>query len=252
MRSSNCYQNINEVNALNREHKIDVGRITHWGNKDRNRQNRSSWYTVHLYKPDMKWSPQTLWNGLGSAPRSSLRILESHVARRSMLKALFLAFDLVIIAGLRKKLLSFSLLERFEQPNTAQKFTISRKKPRINSLQFKKCGTCLQLLVYQFARSRVVTSYLKWVNSYLHRLWRSFIRCFVTWRHLEKSSVRLFNKLCFPLFIGSFSLRLKLHCLDPVLYAAICLTIDQLMLNLRLFSFSFQIPLDSSVLFAYL
>ena len=108
--------------------KIEIAKTDHHG------------IIVNLYKPDMKWSPQTLRNGLGSAPRPSLRILEGHVARRSMLKARFLAFDLVIIAGMRKKLLSFSLLDRFEQPNTAHKFTISRKKQGcINSLRFKKC-----------------------------------------------------------------------------------------------------------------
>jgi len=48
----------------------------------------------------------------------------------------------------------FFLSERFEQPNTAQKFTISRKKKtRINSLEFKKCATCLRLLVFRFARN---------------------------------------------------------------------------------------------------
>ena len=158
MRSSNCYENINEVNALNRKHKIDVGKITH---KDRN-QNRSPWFTVHLDKPDKKRSTQTLWNWLISAPRYSLPMLESHVALRSMLKARFLAFDLVIIAGTRKKTLVLLLVRTVCAAKYSTKIHHIAKNSRINSRQFKKYTTCLQLLLLQFARSHAVTSHLKW------------------------------------------------------------------------------------------
>ena len=58
--------------------------------------------SIYLYVPDIKWSLQTLTKLLGFEERSSLRILASQVARRSLLRACFSSFGLVIIAGSRK------------------------------------------------------------------------------------------------------------------------------------------------------
>ena len=70
----------------------------------------------------------------------------SQVARRSTLKACFLGFDLDTIARIRQYPLSFSLLERFEQPSTAQMFTIEQKLqdylqlcPRTHTICFDAC-----------------------------------------------------------------------------------------------------------------
>ena len=111
------------------------------------------------YLPDIKWSPQTLLNAVASAATSSLLRRASQVARRSKLKACFLGFHLDTIAGIRQYPLSFSVLERFEQPSTAQRFTITRKLqdylqigPRTHIIRF------VLMLVLHFAKSRDVTS----------------------------------------------------------------------------------------------
>ena len=98
------------------------------------------------YLPDIKWSPQTLLNAVAWAVTSPLLRRASEVARRSTLKACFLGFHLDTIAGIRQYPLSFSVLERFEQPSTAQKFTITRKLqdylqigPRTHTICFDAC-----------------------------------------------------------------------------------------------------------------
>ena len=83
---------------------------------------------------------------------------------RSTLKACFLGFDLDTIAGIRQYPLSFSLLERFEQPSTAQKFTIEQKLqdylqlgPRTRRICFDACPPLRKMTC--------VTSLLKWVYT---------------------------------------------------------------------------------------
>ena len=66
---------------------------------------------------------------------------------------------------------------------------------------------------------------LHWLRHYYY-----LSRCFVTCRHFENNSDRLFKKFFFFAFISkSFSSRHKLHRFDPALYAATCFIMDHLM-----------------------
>ena len=79
---------------------------------------------------------------------------------RSTFDAQSLVLD--TIAGIRQYPSSFAVVERFEQPSTAQKFAITRNV----EISFKSVLGHIRFvltLVLHFAKSRDVTSLLKWV-----------------------------------------------------------------------------------------
>ena len=113
-----------------------------------NREKDTGYYRIPAIVSRSKPKKQALSveHSVASPTRSSLLIRASQVARRSSLKACFLGFHLDTIAGIRQYPLCFSVLERFEQPSTAQKFTITRKLqdslqigPRTHTICFDAC-----------------------------------------------------------------------------------------------------------------
>ena len=86
----------------------------------------------------------------------------SQVPRHSTLKACILGFNLDTIKGIQRYPLSLSLFEWFEQPSTAQKFTISDNFKMTFKSVLKHILFAL-ILVLQFAKSCNVTTLLKWV-----------------------------------------------------------------------------------------
>ena len=75
-------------------------------------------------------------------------------------QACFFGFDLDTVAGIRQYPLSFSLLERFQQPSTAQPLRENFK------ITFKSVLAHIRfvlMLVHHFAKPHDVTSLLKWV-----------------------------------------------------------------------------------------
>ena len=111
------------------------------------------------YVPDMKWSPQNLQNSVASVARSSLLILANQAVRRSKLP-----FWASISRQLRESdnILCPSLCSNDLSSQTPHKSSTLRGNFKITFKSVLGHMRFVLMFVLQFARSRDVTSLLKW------------------------------------------------------------------------------------------
>ena len=119
------------------------------------------------YIPDIKWSPQTLLNAVASAARSSLLRRVSQVARRSKL-----AFWASISTRLREydNILCPSLCWNDFSSQAPHKSSLLRENFKITFKSVLGHIRFVLMLVLHVAKSRDVTSLLKWVYTHFLEL----------------------------------------------------------------------------------